>query len=198
MPKGRPRKFDSIDALDKAMHVFWAKGFEGATLDDLTSAMGISRPSLYAAFESKERLFLNVLDRYRETSASYLSDALKKPTAREVFGDLLTGAINLQSDPINPKGCLLVQGALAVGSVAERMRQELASRRSEGEKSIRIRFEKAIAEGDLLPESDAADLARFAATMLHGMAVQASGGDSREELMRVAKFALDAFPGIKK
>ena len=176
------------------MHVFWGKGYEGTTLDDLTSAMGISRPSLYAAFGNKETLFRRVLDRYRESPASYLAASLEKPTAREVFEALLNGAINLQTDPLNPRGCLLVQGALASSEPNEVIRQELASRRVQGEEAIRERFKRAHREGDLPAAIDAGDLARFAATMLHGLAVQAASGDSREELLRVAKFAIDGFP----
>lgn len=198
MAKGRPRTFDINRAIDQAMMVFWRKGFEGATLDDLTEAMGISRPSLYAAFGNKEALFLKSLDRYRESSASYLQRALQKPVAREVFEDLLNGAINLQSDPLNPGGCLFVQGALAVGANAESMRAELASRRSVGEDAIRRRYKRAIREGDLSPDTNAADLARFTATLLHGMAVQAAGGDTRKQLLAVARMAFAAFPMPQK
>jgi len=197
MTKGRPRQFNTESTLDLAMRVFWKKGYEGTTLDDLTAAMGISRPSLYAAFGNKESLFLKVLDRYRESPASYLQRALEKPTARQVFEDLLNGAINLQTDPLNPRGCLFVQGALAASELNEPMRQELALRRTSGERAVRERFQRAVDEGDLPPDADAADLARFAATMLHGMAVQAAGGDTREELLRVAKIAISTFPATR-
>src|SRR5215217_5127451 len=98
MPRGRPRAFDADKALDRAMTVFWRKGYEGASLPDLTKAMGINRPSLYAAFGNKEALFRKVLDRYAAGPAAYVREALNAPTAREAAERLLRGAIDLQSD----------------------------------------------------------------------------------------------------
>src|ERR1700738_1733525 len=119
MSIGRPRGFDIDRALDLAMQVFWEKGYEGTSLPDLTSAMGINRPSLYAAFGNKEALFRKVLDRYIEGPAGYVRQALGEQTARAVVERLLSGAIDLLTDPRNPGGCLLVQGALACGEAAE-------------------------------------------------------------------------------
>ena len=111
MPRGRPRTFNTDDALDRALDVFWRKGYDGASLPDLTEAMGISRPSLYAAFGNKEELFRKVLDRYVEGPAAYVREALERPTAREVVEALLAGEIELLSNPKNPRGCLAVQSA---------------------------------------------------------------------------------------
>jgi AcrR family transcriptional regulator len=195
VPKGRPREFDVEKALDRALQVFWRKGYEGTTLPDLTKAMGINRPSLYAAFGSKETLFRKALDRYIEGPAAYVREALNEPTARAVAERLLGGAIDLLSGPRGPRGCLLVQGALACGEAAEPVRRELASRRAAGEAAIRQRFERALADGDLPPGACPADLARYVVTVLRGMAVlQAAGGTSREELRRVAEMALRAWP----
>src|SRR5262245_62821062 len=110
MPKGRPREFDVAEALERAMQVFWRQGYEGATLPDLTQAMGINRPSLYAAFGSKEELFRKALDRYVEGPAAYMREALNEPTARAVAERLLGGSIDLVTDRRNPRGCLIVQG----------------------------------------------------------------------------------------
>jgi AcrR family transcriptional regulator len=194
VPKGRPREFDVDTALDRALKVFWRKGYEGASLPDLTGAMGINRPSLYAAFGNKEALFRKVLDRYVEGPAAYLRAALDEPTARAAAERLLGGAVDLLTDPRNPRGCLMVQGALACGEAAESVRRELASRRVAGEVAVRQRFERALAEGDLPADSDPADLARFVVTVIRGMAVQAVGGASREELRRVVEVALRAWP----
>jgi AcrR family transcriptional regulator len=112
---GRPREFDVNQVLDRALHVFWRKGYEGATLPDLTKAMGINRPSLYAAFGSKEGLFRKALDRYDEGPAAYVREGLNEPTARAVAQRLLEGAIDVMTDRRNPRGCLMVQGALACG-----------------------------------------------------------------------------------
>ncbi len=185
----------SIDVLDRALRVFWRRGYEGATLPDLTAAMGINRPSLYAAFGSKEELFRKALDRYVEGPAAFVREALNEPTARAVAERLLGGTIDLVTDRRNPRGCLIVQGALACGETAESVRREVAARRVAGEVAVRQRFERARADGDLPAEADAADLARYVVTVMRGMAVQAAGGASREDLRRVAELALQAWPG---
>jgi AcrR family transcriptional regulator len=194
VPKGRPREFDAEKALDRALKVFWRKGYEGASLPELTRAMGINRPSLYAAFGNKEALFRKVLDRYAEGPAAYFREALNEPTARSVAERMLVGAVDLLTGPRSPRGCLLVHGALACGEAAESIRRELASRRAAGEAAIRQRFERALAEGDLPPDVCPADLARYVVTVRQGMAVQAAGGAGREELRRVAEMALRAWP----
>jgi AcrR family transcriptional regulator len=194
VPTGRPREFDIDQALDRALRVFWRKGYEGTTLPDLTKAMGINRPSLYAAFGSKEGLFRKALDLYDEGPAAYVREALKEPTARAVVERLLGGAIDVLTDRRNPRGCLMVQGALACGEAAESMRRELVSRRLAGEAAIRARFERALADGDLPDDSRPADLARYVVAVLQGIAVQAAGGARRAELRRVAEMALRAWP----
>jgi len=193
-PVGRPRSFDMDQALERALQVFWRKGYEGTSLSDLTGAMGINRPSLYAAFGDKEALFRNALDRYAEASASYVREALNQPTARGVVEKLLRGAASRLSNPKNPPGCLNVQGALACGGEADPIRRELASRRAAGEAAIRQRLKRARAEGDLPPNANPTDLARYVATVLHGMSVQAAGGATRAELQRVVQTALQAWP----
>ncbi len=194
MPKGRPREFDVEKALDRALKVFWRKGYEGASLNELTRAMGINRPSLYAAFGNKKALFRKVLDRYSEGPAAYVRAALAEPTARDVAKRLLNGSLDLLTSPGNPRGCLMVQGALACGAAAESIRRELASRRLAGEAALRERFERARADGHLPADADPADLARYVMTVLRGMAVQAAGGASREELQRVVEIALRSWP----
>ena len=192
--KGRPRAFDVDEALDRALQVFWHKGYEGTSLSDLTRAMGINRPSLYAAFGDKQALFRKVLDRYAEGPAAYVREALQEPTARAVVERLLCGASDLLSDPQTPQGCLTVHGALAGGKGADAIRQELNSRRAAGETAIRKRLRRAKSEGDLPPDASPADLARYITTVMHGMAVQAAGGASRAELQRVVRMALRAWP----
>jgi AcrR family transcriptional regulator len=194
VPRGRPREFDVERALDRALELFWRKGYEGTSLPDLTRAMGINRPSLYAAFGNKEQLFRKVIDRYVEGPAAYVRAALDEPTARAVAERLLGGTVDLLTDPHNPRGCLIVQGALVCGEAADAVRRELVSRRTAGEEALRRRFERAQAEGDLPAEIDPADLARYAVTVMRGMAVQAAGGAGREELRRVAEMALRAWP----
>jgi AcrR family transcriptional regulator len=190
---GRPREFDVDQALDRALRVFWRKGYEGTTLPDLTKAMGINRPSLYAAFGSKEELFRKALDRYAEGPAAYLREALNEPTARAVAERLLSDTIDVVTDRRNPRGCLMVQGALACGEAAESVRKELVLRRLAGEAAVRERFERAKSDGDLPVDSHPADLARYVVAVMQGIAVQAAGGASRAELQRVAALALRAW-----
>jgi len=192
--RGRPREFDVDKALDRALKVFWRKGYEGASLPNLTKAMGINRPSLYAAFGNKESLFRKALDRYVEGPGCYVRQALAEPTARAVTEKLLHGTIDLLTNPKNPHGCLAVQGALACGEAAESIRKELVARREMGVNALRKRFDRAIVEGDLPANTDAADLARYLGTIMHGMSVQAAGGAKRKELQSVVALALRAWP----
>ena len=191
---GRPRSFDIDRALDRALLVFWRKGYEGASLSDLTKAVGVNRPSLYAAFGAKEALFRRALDRYMNGPAAYTQEALKEPSARAVVERLLQGAADLNTARRNPGGCLMVQGALACGEAADSIRQELTACRAAGEAAIRRRIKRAKSDGDLPANVTPADLARYIATVLYGMAVQAAGGASRGELRRVAEMALQSFP----
>jgi AcrR family transcriptional regulator len=194
MPIGRPRAFDIDEALDRALTVFWRKGYEGASLPDLTKAMGINRPSLYSAFGNKEALFRKAIDRYVEGPACQLREALKGPTARAVVERLLRGGIDLVTDPENPHGCFMVQGALACGDTVDPIRREMVKRRAAGEAALRERLERALAEGDLPPDSVPADLARYVAILYHGLAVQAAGGATREELSRVVEVVMRGWP----
>jgi AcrR family transcriptional regulator len=195
VPIGRPREFDVDKALDQALKVFWRKGFEGASLPDLTEAMGINKPSLYAAFGNKEELFRRAMDRYLAGPACHTHEALAEPTARAVAQRWLRGTIELLTHPRNPRGCFLVQGALACGEAGDAVRKEMAKQRAKGEAALRERFERAQAEGDLPTDSNAADLARYIAAVNFGLSVQAAGGAKREELERVAELALRAWPG---
>jgi len=193
-PIGRPRGFDAEKALERAMRVFWRNGYEGTSLPDLTRAMGINRPSLYAAFGNKQALFEKAFERYASGPAAYAARALEAPTAREVAERTMSGAIDVLTDPKNPRGCLAVQGALSCGDTAAVIREHLAARRAETVASLRRRFRRAVREGDLPRDVDPAALARFVATVVHGMAVQAAGGASRRELRSVADTALRAWP----
>ncbi len=191
---GRPREFDTGAALEKAMRLFWTKGYEGTSVADLTATLDISRPSLYAAFGDKQSLFRAALDRYAAGPANYVAAALRKPTAREVAEQLLKGAADLQASSRNPGGCLTVNGAIACGDEAEPVRQALKAHRNAGVALLRRRFEQAKLQHDLPKDSDPAALASFVAAVVYGMAVLASGGASRKELEPVIETAMKAWP----
>jgi AcrR family transcriptional regulator len=186
---GRPRAFDPDTALERAMHIFWAKGYEGASLSDLTRAMRINRPSLYAAFGNKEELFRKVLDRYVDGPLAYFGKALAAPKARDVIEQIFFGAARMAGDPRFPSGCLMVQGALAVGNAAGSVRKEAAGRRAGSQVALRRRLQRAKREGDLPKNADPAELARYVMTVLQGMAVQGADGASPDHLRRVAQMA---------
>jgi AcrR family transcriptional regulator len=191
---GRPRAFDKDKALDRALEVFWRKGYEGTSIADLTAEMGINPPSLYAAFGNKEALFRQALDRYEAEHEAEWNEALSAPTAYEGVKRLLLHSAASLGNKRHPPGCLLVQAALSGGEECDPIKQELAARRDRSVRQIRERLKRAKREGDLPEDADPASLARYVATVLHGMAVQAVGGASRKELERVAEMALRAFP----
>ncbi len=175
------------------MKLFWRQGYEGTSLADLTRELGLSRPSLYAAFESKEALFLKALDLY-EARAGYRQAALAAPTARAYARALLEGAADLHGDKKNPPGCLGVQGALACAPASDTIREELIQRRKMGESAIRDRLKRAKAEGDLPVDADPADLSRYLSIVIYGITVQAAGGATRKQLRSAAELALRNWP----
>jgi AcrR family transcriptional regulator len=191
---GRPRSFDTDEALDAAMRLFWAEGYEGASLAALTEAMGINRRSIYAAYGNKEELFRKAVDRYIEGPGAFVAPALELPTARQVAEALLHGTVEANTTPGRPRGCLLVQSALACGPESEPVRRDLADRREAAVETLRARFARAQADGDLPPAVDADSLARYLTVVAHGISVQAAGGASCEDLHRAADQALSMWP----
>lgn len=192
MRMGRPREFDAETALDQAMEVFWRHGYEGATIAQLTEAMGINPPSLYACFGNKEGLLKAALDRYTKLRGVWMDEVVAAPTARDVAERMLMGIADKQTDPANPPGCLLVQGGIACGSGSENVPFELAARRAQNEDQLRDRFIRAKAEGDLKPNCDPVALARYVSAVSVGMGVMASSGVDREALRQVATVAVQA------
>ena len=190
---GRPREFNIDEALERAMELFWRQGYEGTSLADLTRELGLTRPSLYAAFGSKEGLFLKALDLY-ETRAGYRQAALTAPTAAAFAHALLEGAADLHGDKRNPPGCLGVQGALVCAPQSDSIRKELIRRRKMGESIILDRLKRAKAEGDLSPDADPAGLARYLSIVIYGITIQAAGGATRKELKSAAALALRSWP----
>lgn len=193
---GRPRAFDEGKALDRAMKVFWRKGYEGASISDLTAAMGINSPSLYGAFGSKEGLFAAVLERYDATRGGFLSEIVAAPSARDAAARFLHGVADHATDPHHPPGCLLVQAGLSCSDAT--VPRQLARHRAGAELALRERFKCARAQGDLPRYIDAATLARYLIAVANGICVQAAAGASRRELRKVADMALTAWPGRKR
>jgi AcrR family transcriptional regulator len=178
----------------KALEVFWQNGFEGATISDLTEAMGITRPSCYATYGNKEDLFRKALDLYESTYMGFTLEALEAPTSREVAAAMMAGFVRLATDTNHPRGCLGTNGALACSTAAAPIKEELVRRRGLLEAALRRRLEAAKAAGDLGPSENVGDLARFVMAFTAGVAVQASSGASRASLERAASVALRAWP----
>lgn len=193
-PIGRPRGFDADEALERAMRVFWEQGYEGASLTDLTKAMGITRTSMYAAFGNKENLFRKALERYTEGPASYGARAVQEPTARQVAIAFLNGSVRATTRPGCPTGCLGVQGSLAAGDPGRSARDALIAWRNEATSLLRDRFQAAVDAGDLPPGTDPGLLARYVMTVANGIAVQAASGATRDDLQQVADMALRSWP----
>ena len=191
---GRAREFDADEGLDRAMTVFWRKGYEATSLSDLTDAMVNNRPSLYAAYGNKEELFRKALERYGEGPSSYERDALAQPTARAVAEGLLRGAADVQTDPATPAGCLAVLGTTYCAEESSPTGKTLIAFRLAGHATIRERFERARAEGDLPADADPKALTQYIGTVVCGMAVLAASGATRKELERVIELTMRAWP----
>ncbi len=191
---GRARAFDADEALNRAMTVFWSKGYEATSLSDLTEAMGINRPSLYATYGNKEDLFRKALERYGEGPASYEREALAQPTAREVAEGLLRGAAEVQTDSDTPAGCLATLGTTYCADDSSPVGKILIASRLAGQAAIRHRFDRARADGDLPPNANSKALTHYISTVVCGMAVQAASGATRKDLERVIELAMRAWP----
>ena len=193
--RGRPREFSIDTALAAALRVFWSKGYEGASLSDLTEAMGITRPSLYAAFGNKEELFRKALDLYERDKQAYVGQALEAPTARGVALRLLYGALDMQITGEDPRGCLGVISSTACGADAESIRREVVARRASSDAALLKRFERAKAEGDLPDHIEPAGLVNYLGAVIQGLCLQGGAGAKPEDLRRLVETTMDLWPG---
>lgn len=198
MAAGRPRTFCTEKALDSAMQVFWRKGYEGASMVDLTTAMGINSPSLYAAYGSKEGLFRAVLERYEARRDMFMAEVFAAPSAKDVASLFLHGVADFAADTggQNPPGCLLLQSGMTCGD--SDIPDELARHRAIKEKALCERFARARAEGDLPESTEPSALARYVMAVANGMCVQAASGATLEDLHAVADVALSSWPASAK
>ncbi|MCK2212329.1 TetR/AcrR family transcriptional regulator [Actinomadura sp. ATCC 31491] len=192
--RGRPRGFDADAALDRAIEVFWRQGYEGASLTDLTDAMGVNRSSMYAAYGNKEDLFRRAVARYAEADMAYAREALAEPTAYRVIERFLRANADALTRPDRPAGCLSVQGGLSAGSDGGSVARFLAASRLAGERALAERLARAVEEGDLPPGTDPAALARYVMVVSEGNAVHAAAGVDRAGLHATVDLALRAVP----
>lgn len=192
---GRPREFDRDAALDKAMRLFWERGYEGTSVGDLAEALGIGKPSLYAAFGHKEQLFYEALDLYVRTYGPELGDVA---TARGAIESLLRSDAETYTDPSIPSGCMIVLAAAVGPPQNAEVRAHLAMLRNASTGSFASRIRKGIADGDVPEGADADAMAQFYTTVLNGLALQARDGAGGAALDRVIDGAMAAWDVLAK
>jgi len=194
-PRGRPRSFDREAALDAAMEVFWRKGYEATSIADLTEAMGINPPSLYAAFGDKEQLFMAAIERYnadRGQSCPYACE----PTARGAVERLLTYMAHELSGGDHPRGCMMMMAAATSANASEVMQKALSAKRASAREGMKARIRQGIKDGDVPAGTDAGALADFFSAVVAGMSMQARDGASRKSLLATVENAMLAFPPV--
>ena len=194
--RGRPRTFDRDAALQRAMELFWEKGFEDASLSELTEAMGIASPSLYAAFGSKEALFREAVDLYRRTVGVEIWEALEEePTIQDAISAFLMNTARAYSRSSVPKGCLIVLGARPASDTGHPICEELKLHRADNLQRLSARFERAVREKELSEDFDCAAAAAFYATLQHGMSIMARDGADAATLEAIAAAGVNSLNG---
>jgi len=195
--RGRPRAFDRHGALREAMKVFWEHGYDAASISDLTEAMEISSPSLYAAFSCKEQLLREAVELYNATEGAAAFRALREQsTARDAIAEVLRHNVIAFTDPDKPRGCMIVLTATTDTERSRAVHEHLAHLRLATEYDFRERIERGIADGDVPAGADAARIAAFYNAVNQGMAIQARDGADRAKLSAVAESAIAAWDGL--
>jgi AcrR family transcriptional regulator len=192
--RGRPRSFDRDTALKCAMEVFWEKGYEGASMADLTRAMGIASPSLYAAFGSKEELFRQALALYGASEGIEIWGAVANATtAYQAVEGFLMQSARVFTRSGKPPGCLVVLSALHATEPSANVRRELISMRRENVVDLAARLERGVAAGEISRAADVKAIASYYVTVQQGMSIQARDGATRKTLESIARAALAAW-----
>ncbi len=194
--RGRPRGFDRDVALRRAMTVFWEHGFEGASIADLTTTMGISAPSLYAAFGSKVDVYRESVALYRATDGALTRRALEAPTARQAIEAMLRDNADAYTDPGTPRGCMIVLSGPGDTVRDDAVHAFLVELRAATLDAVRARLARAVDEGDLPAGCDVGSVAELYVTVLYGLSVKARDGATRDDLSRVADAAMAAWPAM--
>jgi AcrR family transcriptional regulator len=187
---GRPTNFDKDAALEAAMLLFWERGFEGASMADLTQAMGLNPSSIYTAFGNKHALFSLAVSRYRDTRAQYATEALAEPTLGEMIRALFNNTVAFLTTPGHPPSFMTLVGAVGCSIDAAPARDLMTAVRKQNEAAIKQRLLLARKAGELSKEIDVDDYTRYLSLLLAGLSIQAANGSSRAKLKRTAQMAL--------
>ncbi|AWP78855.1 transcriptional regulator, TetR family [Bordetella bronchiseptica MBORD678] len=192
---GRPRAFDRDAALLAAMRTFWTQGYEGTSIQDLVQAMGVNKPSLYATFGCKEEIFREAIELYDRVEGRATSQSLAQArTAREAVETMLRANARAYAVAEGPRGCMIVLSSLLGAPENARVRAYLADNRLAGETLLQDRLAQGIAQGDLAPTADIAQLAAFYTTVLEGLSIQARDGAGADKLNTIIDAAMLAWP----
>lgn len=191
LKRGRPRTFDRAAALETATRLFWARGYDSVSIADITAALGISTPSLYAAFGDKRTLFFEAVDHFHDAYGIALG---ADQSAREAVHQLLRDAAAAYTDPGLPPGCMVISSAVNTTAESADIGAALAKRRKDLQQAITRRIRQAVRTGELPEDTEVSGLAGFYTATIQGMSQRARDGASRRELQAVAETAMRAWP----
>ena len=198
-PRGRPKNFDRAAALHQAMKLFWERGYEGASFDDLIAAMGISPSSFYNAFGSKERLYQEATEAYLAFSSEWFAGELGAAAdAKTAFHQLLTAAAREFTQEDRPTGCMIALAGTQLPPALAPLRDMMAGHRRAARSAMADRIQRGIDEGDVPKDTNVEALAAFYSALSCGMAVQARDGASRARLLEIVEVAMRAWPSVAK
>lgn len=198
MERGRPRQFDEQQALEAAMRVFWRDGYRGASLAELTAAMGINKPSLYATFGGKEQLYLRALDHYATKHGAAQAEILEGDLPlRDAIGGYLRRAVSSGCDKSSPGGCYVVNALADCGTEAtpEMVAEATQAAYRSGHAALKARLQRGLRDGELPKDADVNALANLFNAVLAGLAIMARNGGSKAALNAVVDHVLTALPG---
>lgn len=191
----RQRAFDRDAALDSALRAFWRHGYEATSIAELTAAMNIRPPSLYAAFGDKQRLFEEAVRRYQETYGAFTTRALaEEPTGRQAIERVLRESAAEYASADHPRGCLIISAAVNCGPESAEVEELLRGFREQAKAALRRRVDDDVRAGRLAPDTDTEALATYFAAVIQGMSTQSRDGASYDHLLGVAKLAMSAYP----